>query len=369
MRWGTDIFGDTLNVSSSSQSFWLEGLEGNDTLIGGSADDILVGGLGDDFLDGGSGGEDIAIIRGSIVAPTFVNGQYVITTDDGTDTLVNITKVIFDDGEIYLDSASAITTVLIDSDSDGLIDTKMMTGSTGNDVITGDLLLSNQIEAGLGDDSVTGGAGSDHFIGGLGVDVYDGGTSIADQQGLGKADYVWYDGNYDATPDSADSDYTVTQGDDGFIRVLKKGDSNHVDILKNIEQINFANATLDVGVQSVSKGIWSARGISREYIFSGSDFDDVFTSTSGKDTFTGKGGVDLFKFVGSTGVDTILDFESGDGGDILQLNASQFADFDAVMGKATTIAQGTQFDLGSGNAIILNLVGISDLTAENFDFV
>lgn len=202
-----------------------------------------------------------------MVAPTFSNGQYVITTDDGTDTLVNITKVVFDDGEIYLDSVSAITTVLVDSDGDGLIDTKMVTGSTGNDAITGDSLLSNQIDAGLGDDSVLGGAGSDHFIGGLGVDVYDGGNSTIDQQGLGKLDYVWYDGNYDPTPDSEESDYTVTQGDDGFIRVLKKDDSNHVDILKNIEQINFANTTLDIGVQSVSKGVWSARGIAREYIF------------------------------------------------------------------------------------------------------
>jgi Ca2+-binding RTX toxin-like protein len=372
MRWGTDIFGDELNVSTSNQAFWLEGLAGNDTLVGGGLDDVLVGGLGDDILDGGAGQMNIAIINANLTTPTVIDRDgrqyFQISSDDGVDLLRNIQKVIFNDGEIYLDSESAVSSVLIDSDNDGLIDTQLHTGSTGSDTITGNLTLDNQFDLGAGNDSATGGSGSDHFIAGLGADVYNGGTnSSADAQGLGKSDYVWYSGNYDSLV-SAQSDYTVTQESDGF-HVVKKLDGNRVDVLRNIEQIIFANATLDIGIQSVSKAVWTREGIGREYIFTGSDFDDRFVSTVSKDTFTGNGGQDVFAFSGTTGVDTILDFEAGAGGDVLQFNTSLFANFDAVSQKMATLTTGTQIDLGNGNAITLNLVGIADLTADNFAFI
>jgi Ca2+-binding RTX toxin-like protein len=121
-------------------------------------------------------------------------------------------------------------------------------------------------------------------------------------------------------------------------------------------------------MQVVSKGIWTPQGIGREYIFTGSDFADAFVSTAGKDTFTGNGGSDTFQFIGNTGIDAILDFKTGTGGDKLILDADIFADFDAVSGRMSAVSQGTQIDLGSGNTVILQLVGIADFTADNFSF-
>jgi hypothetical protein len=34
----------------------------------------------------------------------------------------------------------------------------------------------------------------------------------------------------------------------------------------------------------------------------------------------------------------------------------------------STVSQGTQIDLGSGNAVVLQFVGVADFTADNFSF-
>jgi len=371
MRWGSDFSDDNINVGASARSFWLEGLGGNDQLVGGSENDVLVGGLGNDILDGREGSENVAIIRGTLTAPnqTYTNNNityFIFDTEDGVDTLVNIQKVIFDDGELFLDFDTAVTSLSVDSDNDGKIDTVVHTGSLGENTITGDLSLNNQFELGLGNDQATGGAGSDLFIDGLGQDIYDGGNHLyADLHGLGKVDTVWYAGNFDSNP--ANSDYQIAQEDDGF-RITKIGSVDEFDILRNIEKVIFDNATIDIGVQSVSKVAWTNQGIAREYIFTGADYDDEFFSTAGKDTYTSKTGSDIFNISGNSGIDRILDFQVGEDGDILKLDANVFGDFAAVSQKMTATSRGTQIDLGGGNSVNLDLVGVSQLTADNFVF-
>ncbi|NBP46123.1 MAG: calcium-binding protein, partial [Betaproteobacteria bacterium] len=128
-----------------------------DTLTGGSGNDTLVGGAGNDTLTGG-GGVDVAGFSGPMSRYTWTAGTSagtVIVTDsqsstpsfdsstgnwsvgDGTDMLVNISKLVFSDSVLLLGTSGA--------DS--------MTGSSGADALDG---LS----------------GADTLVGGLGNDTY-----------------------------------------------------------------------------------------------------------------------------------------------------------------------------------------------------
>ncbi|WP_304441806.1 calcium-binding protein, partial [Limnohabitans sp. JirII-31] len=91
----------------------INGLGGNDTLIGGNQDDVLDGGEGDDSLSGGYGND--TLMGGA--------GNDTLNAADGNDTL---------------------------------------TGGAGNDSLSGD----------YGDDTLTGGEGNDYLSGGFGSDTY-----------------------------------------------------------------------------------------------------------------------------------------------------------------------------------------------------
>jgi Ca2+-binding RTX toxin-like protein len=68
--------------------------------------DIVRGGLGDDFIDGGAG-TDTAIFSGlrSSYTVNFGDGFIIVTGQDGTDTLVSVEFLQFDDGTRDLSDA------------------------------------------------------------------------------------------------------------------------------------------------------------------------------------------------------------------------------------------------------------------------
>jgi hypothetical protein len=82
----------------------LTGASGNDSLMGGNGPDVLRGGLGNDLLDGGRG-RDTAIFAGqsSEYTVTASGAGFTVAGPDGTDTLVAIERVQFDDGRFALD--------------------------------------------------------------------------------------------------------------------------------------------------------------------------------------------------------------------------------------------------------------------------
>lgn len=83
----------------------LHGLGGNDFLYGGGGDDILVGGAGDDHIDGGASYETLNYTGVfETFLPSTVNGRAVIrSATDGIDTLVDIEKIAFLDGDLIFD--------------------------------------------------------------------------------------------------------------------------------------------------------------------------------------------------------------------------------------------------------------------------
>jgi Ca2+-binding RTX toxin-like protein len=114
---------------------YLYGLDGNDTLYGGTWMDYLDGGNGNDLL---------------VVA-------------DGYDTL---------DGGAGTDTASFTNaTEAVQANVDDFISIENLTGSNYNDVLTGNA-GANSLSGGTGNDVLTGGAGNDSLAGGRGTDVF-----------------------------------------------------------------------------------------------------------------------------------------------------------------------------------------------------
>jgi Ca2+-binding RTX toxin-like protein len=208
------------SITGDSLADVLNGDAGNDTLKGSSGNDTLRGGIGADSMEGGTGndsyqytnldGADVVLDRGSssdvdtitITGYTNTSAIYnrVSNSDDftisftggGTDLITvqrgleagsnTVEQVTFASG-----GARSIAQIRAD------VLSKQIT--TGNDVITAFTGVASTINAGAGNDSVTGsnqadsllgdagndslsgGIGNDTLTGGVGVDIVTGGSS------------------------------------------------------------------------------------------------------------------------------------------------------------------------------------------------
>ena len=104
---------------------------------------------------------------------------------------------------------------------------------------------------------------------------------------------------------------------------------------------------------------------------SGNGGDDVIDGGAGDDTLSGGEGNDTFVFAaGETGHDTIQDFAGGEGAsDVIEFEASVFADFDAVLAAAAQDGTDTVISIDEDTSITLEGVILSDLHHDDFSFV
>lgn len=79
---------------------------GDDTITGNSFNNVLQGGLGNDRIDGG-GGTDTAVFQGLERQYTITRSgsAMIVSGPDGTDTLVNIERLKFDDFTVAYDTS------------------------------------------------------------------------------------------------------------------------------------------------------------------------------------------------------------------------------------------------------------------------
>ena len=105
----------------------LIGGEGDDTISAGGDDDVLTGGSGDDYMDGGDQ-FDVAVFSGSFadyaISVNDETGVITVVGPDGTDTLINIEMLRFDDGDLPVDTiggAPDITVSAAQGDEDTAI--------------------------------------------------------------------------------------------------------------------------------------------------------------------------------------------------------------------------------------------------------
>ncbi len=209
-------------TNSTDRSTYMDGGNGNDTLLGGSGRDVLSGASGDDFFAGGSGadvgsgGDGNDSLSGGGGNDTLLggNGNDTINGDAGSDTIsgdagsdslnggtgIDLLSEVFTSATNYVlaqNSATSTDSVknfdaaaITGSGSSDRIDLSGFTfpatisGGNGSDTLIGGS-SNDAIAGGDGTDSLVGGAGNDTlagnnhadtFTGGLGDDVINGGS-------------------------------------------------------------------------------------------------------------------------------------------------------------------------------------------------
>jgi Ca2+-binding RTX toxin-like protein len=133
----------------------IDGWSGNDSILGLNGNDSLLGGAGSDTLNGGNGND--CLIGGS-GPDLLIGGKGIDTADysDRTEDLkLSLDNLANDGGRGEGDNIHS--------------DIEILFGGSGNDLIIGNS-AANTIIGGPGNDTLYGGAGNDCIIGGLGFD-------------------------------------------------------------------------------------------------------------------------------------------------------------------------------------------------------
>jgi serralysin len=332
--------GSTLNGEAGNDT--LTGWTGTDTLIGGDGDDILDGGHESDELDGGAG-TDTAVFSGDRFQYTItvVDGvTRVASAQSGTDVIRNVERLQFADG--FTDAAG---NTLVNP----------VTGTIQADDLVGTAFADN-IQGFAGDDLITGGTGDDIIDGGDGMD-----TAIFH------------------TPSGNVLISTV----DGVTTV---GSSQGTDTLRNVERLQFYDATFIVGAgggryyagtaganyieaTAFNDEIEGRGGADTLFGFAG---DDVITGGSGNDTIDGGSGTDTAVFSGLRSayvVSTIAGTTTVTGPDgVDTLTAVERLKFDDIT-LTLTAGGGQQIVGGAGNDALDGTAGADELDGAGGDDV
>jgi Ca2+-binding RTX toxin-like protein len=289
---------DTLVGTAASDL--ILGLGGNDQILGAAGDDLLFGGDGDDTfvlqagdtngLDQYDGGSGVNKIVGSSSGDTLhvtsnLSNLKNIQVIDGGDTNWWQNTIVATSGDDTLDfSAMTLTNFGINAGAGN--DT--VTGSQGNDFIIG----------GAGDDVLNGGAGDDTFVlqagDTNGLDQYDGGSGVNKIVGSSGGDTLHVTSNLSNLKN---------------IQVIEGGDYNW---WQNTIVATSGDDTLDFSAMTLTNfGINAGAG------------NDTVTGTQGNDFITGGAGDDVLN--GGAGNDTYL-YSRGDGYDTI----SDVTGFDCI---------------------------------------
>jgi Ca2+-binding RTX toxin-like protein len=191
--------GDTLTYATGKQALAhaLMGGLGDDSLTGGDAADLLEGGAGNDNLVG-SLGADRARFAGNF-ADYDIQTTGELTTvlhknsgADGQDTLQGVEELVFADRSYRLGVQSIISQE-VDTNGDGTVDKRFVSGTDTADTLAGSATLANMIDTGSGNDVITGGNLGDDITPGTGDDRIDGGSNTGlNAAGNPNADRVFY---------------------------------------------------------------------------------------------------------------------------------------------------------------------------------
>lgn len=298
--------GDDTVIGGSDDNL-IRGNAGNDSIDGRDGDDSLNGGLGDDALTGGIGDDTFLIGRG--------DGADAIDGGAGLDRIVATASNVV----IALSSVAGIEEI----SAGGFAQVSIAGTNAANTLDFSATVLTGitSINAGLGDDTVTGSEGADVILGGGGNDVLAGG---------GGDDVFLLSG-----PAAGHDSYDGGAGYD----VIRAGANNTVispATLTGIEEISadgrtgvtlrgtdLADAMDFTGITLT--GIAGISGGKGNDTITGSAGADVILGGAGRDLLTGGLGADSFVFVAAgesragAQADRITDFTSGS--DLINLSA------------------------------------------------
>ncbi|WP_319025149.1 beta strand repeat-containing protein [Nisaea nitritireducens] len=272
---GGTIFDDTITgVTGAIQNF-IDGREGNDSLVGGPEYDGLRGGAGNDTLVGGGNAGNhpqgyvddaqYSGVRAGYDVMQNGDGTFTVTDidisdgDEGTDLLIDIQGISFADAFINIQPR-----VTDNGDGDFSIG-----GTPFDDTITGVTgAIQNFIDGREGNDSLVGGPEYDGLRGGAGNDTLVGGGNAGNHpQGyVDDAQYSGVQAGYDVMQ-NGDGTFTVTDID------ISDGDEG-TDLLIDIQGISFADAFINTQPRVTDNG-------GGDFFIGGTPFDDTITGVTG----------------------------------------------------------------------------------------
>lgn len=338
----------------------LEGGAGDDRLDGGKGNDILRGGRGNDDVDGGQGDDQFFWEAGdgqdkldggsgndSIVIRTSDNEQQhvAISTNRKGHILVSLSgqegadlelkdiesfNLVYGAGGVVLDLGEGADEIFGD-------EPLPLSGGEGGDIIdVADSDVPVSVDAGTGDDQVTGGNANDQISGGEGSDTISGGggDDIIDA-GVGDDRVLWSHGDGNDTIDGGEGfdevDLTLAETTPGSLSISADANGNVILVsddgsqltLDGVEDIvinaGSAGSSITIGdltgtdiaqdtlyfVGGAGDDALDASATDRRINAQGNAGNDTLVSGSGNDTLDGGDGDDVLDAGSGTGVDTI----------------------------------------------------------------
>jgi Ca2+-binding RTX toxin-like protein len=322
---------NTLTTSNPAKPTTLFGFGGDDTITGGDKNDVIVGGAGNDTLNGGKGDDTFIITSETASYGDSINGgdgnDRIVATGDGIDIKVtslssieDISGAGFHDVRLVGNNAAHVTLDLSHTSLHGI--SEVYAGTADNTIYT-----SSDSDA-VGGQAYRGGAGNDTFI--FGSEDTRLFYSQTDNGG-----YDSFQGNAPGVTHTA-----IAETDNTVIGIASTyGGINSVDVIDGNGHANvviegpswahlnwdFSGTTLnDIAmIRALSPSgddtIIGSKG--SDHIDSGAGIDWL-SGGLGNDTLTGGAGADTFAFGehGTANVDTILDYNAGQG-DKIDLSA------------------------------------------------
>ena len=344
---------------------------GNDTIIGFNGQDTIEAGEGDDFVNGGEqsdtflfnsgdgrdvvddtgfGDTDVVIFEDYALADAsfsrspsrfndivieFANGDQVILRDSfNTQPNGSIEQVIFrGTGSDEVLSALDMRLIIIGQEE-----------TAGDDILdTGSNGLADTLEAGAGDDFMSGEDGSDTYVFGLG-----GGRDVVHDQGFGDTDVL-------DLSDFASTDMTV--------RFVLGRTNEYVLTFTTGEEVTIINQTTQGGriesfvFSDVTLGFADIDALAAAGLPPG----DVFNGDNNPNTLSGDGGYDhLF---GGNGNDTYV-YDAGDERVEIEDNGNSTGDQLVVNGYSSTDASFVRVN-GRANDLRIVFGGGDEITVRN----
>ena len=294
---------DTLTGSEGDDL--IDGLAGNDTIDGNDGNDVIIGGSGRDTLNGGAG-DDTFIVAGT-------DGRYdIVNGGAGVDTILG--GVGDDTIRLRRFDATHLVEVI-----DGGPGTNVIAGTRGHDSIdlsTTTVQNIDHIDAGAGNDAVTGTGGGDVIIGGRGRDVLNGGAGDDTFVVAGT------DGRYDIFSGGAGVDTILGGLGDDTIRLRRFGPTQSVERIDGGPGTNVIAGTrgrdsIDLSTTTVQNIDHIDAGAGNDTV-TGTGSADIIIGGRGRDTLSGGTGDDIYQFARGDGKDRLFDFDNEPNTDMLE---------------------------------------------------
>jgi len=343
----------------------LNGLGGNDLLVGGNGDDVLNGGSGQDRIIGSGGNDSIQgggdgdFLYGGAGSDTINGGggNDLIDESEGTTDANDLNRLIGGIGEDQINGGLGRDWVEGGDDKDtirGNGGADQLYGGTGFLTGLADLDSSGDyIEGGNGDDVLDGGQGDDILIGGSNVDTIRGGIGndviyshlIEPRDAGGARGFLFGGPGQDIIYGGSGVDDIVGGPDADLLFGGESGDNIFADSEGGLEanddgnDIVFGDGGNDTiylsgGGDTKAKFVNSPKSEFRNYVAAGAGIDTIFGGAGpdfidtgdSADEASGGGGSDVL--VGVSGAD-ILRGESGD--DFLYAGTPEIANLGAEL--------------------------------------